>query len=206
MKQVFENIAQNNAFGLIYRISQTAEELALQLDDIDIEEFEKVISNKRKLEYLGVRVAIKRLLGTEKKIRYNADGKPFLTDNSFKISVSHSGCWVAVIAHPTSEVGIDIEVPTEKIKKIYPRFLNDEEQKYLAVGENLNLLMLAWSGKEALYKIIGKDAVDFAQQLHISAFEISNNGIFKVEHVPTKQKYELQYIQNKDYTLVYCVH
>ena len=206
MTEIFNNqISIENARILIFKIDKTVEELFSQLEFPDINEFSKLVSDKRRLEYLGVRIALKNLLGVEKKIVYNEEGKPVFIDRSFHISVSHSGSWIAVVAHPDRQVGIDIEVPTEKIKKLYKRFLNETEQKELSNGENLNQLMLAWSAKEALYKIIGKEAVDFANQLHIFPFEIKNEGIFTAEHVSTKQRYNLHYTQNEAYTLVFCI-
>ena len=195
----------NEAKVLIFNVTESIDDLYKHLDFVDIAEFSTLVSDKRKLEYLAVRVALKQLLGIEKKIVYDDERKPAFSDKSFQISVSHSANWIAVIAHPTRIVGIDIEVPTEKMRKLYTRFLNETEKKELSNGENLTQLMLAWSGKEALYKIIGIEAVDFAKQLHIFPFEIKNEGTFEAEHIPTKQKYQLQYIQNENFVLVYCV-
>ena len=195
----------NGAMLLVLEVRDSVDELFQQLSLIDLTEFSNLKSDKRRLEYLGVRLALKILLGEEKQIIYDADGKPALVDNSFQISISHSGGWVAVMADASQKVGIDIEVPTNKIEKVYKRFLNDTEQVELFDGKNLNQLMLAWSGKEALYKIIGIEAVDFANQLHIFPFEVQQEGVFEAEHVQTKTKYKLHYIQNEAYTLVYCV-
>lgn len=200
-----EIMTVNGAKLLVLEVRHSVNELFQQLSLIDLTEFSNLKSDKRRLEYLGVRLALKILLGEEKQVIYDADGKPTLQDNSFQISISHSGGWVAVMADATQKVGVDIEVPTNKIAKVYQRFLNETEQKELFDGENLNQLMLAWSGKEALYKIIGMEAVDFANQLHIFPFKAQMEGVFEAEHVPTKKNYKLHYIQNEAYTLVYCV-
>lgn len=200
-----EILSTNETNVLVFNVSESIDELYQQLNFVDVEEFSKLVSDKRRREYLGVRVALKQMLGIEKQIVYDAEGKPALFDESYHISVSHSANWIAVIAHPTRTVGIDIEVPTEKMKKLFKRFLNETEQKELSNGENLTQLMLAWSGKEALYKIIGIEAVDFANQLHIFPFETQREGIFTAKHIPTKREFQLQYIQNEAYVLVYCV-
>lgn len=190
---------------LVLKITESIDELKQQLSRFDSSELEKIISEKRKLEFLGVRVAMKILLGEEKTIRYDVDGKPSLKDKSYQISISHSGKWIAVMAHPTRPVGIDIEIPTAKIQKLYKRFLNDTEQEELSEGKNTNQLLLAWSAKETLYKIIGKEAVDFLNQLRIFPFNETTIGKMTAEHIPTKKKYQLHYIQNSEYTLVYCL-
>ena len=205
IKIQYDIISFEGARLLIFEVTESVEALFQQLDYVDYNEFSKLVSDKRKKEYLGVRVALKFLLGVEKIIQYDTERKPSLSDNSFQLSVSHSGSWIAVMVHPIRAVGIDIEVPTPKIQNIYKRFLNETEQAAFSNGDNLNQLLLAWSGKEALYKIIGKEAVDFANQLHLFPFENKKEGTFNAEHIPTKQKYQLHYIQNELYTLVYCI-
>ena len=189
---------------LIWEITESIEELKNQLLSVDMAELEKKVSDKRKLEFLGVRVALKHMLGYEIAVKYDAEGKPFLVDESLHISVSHSGKWIAVMAHPDKSVGIDIEVPTDKIQKLYTRFLSETEQEELSGGQNIQQLQIAWSAKEALYKIIGKEAVDFAKQLRIYPFEVSENGEIRAEHIPSNQQYKLHYHQQSAYTLVYC--
>jgi len=66
-------------------------------------------------------------------------------------------------------------------------------------------LLLAWSGKEALYKIIGREAVDFANQLRIFPFEVKPSGEMKAQHIPSESFYKLFYQLTEQYTLVYCL-
>lgn len=202
---VVNTISYNGARILIWEVNEELELLRSMLDKLNGVELELIVSEKRKLEFLGVRVALKNLLGYEPEIGYTPDGKPFLTNKSQHISVSHSGKWIAVMAHTNKSVGIDVEIPSEKIQKIYTRFLSDTEQLELSNGENLNQLQIAWSAKEALYKIIGKEAVDFAKQLRLFPFEVRTEGDILVEHIPSKKSYQLHYIQQSAYTLVYCL-
>jgi len=171
---------------------------------LDTKEYEKLTSEKRKREYLGVRLALRTLLNKEIVINYDVNGKPFVADGSCNISISHSNKWIAVMAHPTAIVGIDIECPTDKIKNVFTRFLSKTEQEELSNGNNIAQLQLAWSAKEALYKIIGKQAVDFAAQLRVFPFEVKNEGVMLAQHINTKTLYTLFYIQSAEYTLVYC--
>ena len=191
---------------MVFEITESVDDLYKKWfhDGMDTNEYEKIVSEKRKREYLAVRLAMKSLLGKEILICYNPDGKPFLEDESSQISISHSGKWIAVMAHPTQRVGIDIECPTDKIKNLYTRFLSKTEQDELSNGNNIAQLQLAWSAKEALYKIIGKQAVDFAKQLRIFPFEVNPEGEIQAMHLETETLYSLFYIQSAEYTLVYC--
>jgi len=197
----------NNAKLLVWEVTESADELLRRLGKMEIyaEEYGKIVSEKRKREFLGVRVAMNALLEKDVIISYDDNRKPYVSDNSYQISISHSGKWIAVIAHPTRAVGIDIECPSDKIQKIYTRFLSKTEQEELSDGKDIRQLQLAWSAKEAMYKIIGKQAVDFATQLKLFPFEVKTEGEIAAQHVPTESVYKLSYIQTYAYNLVYCI-
>jgi len=202
-----ELITFSDAMLLVWELTESIEKLKEQLNLVDSDKIalEKIVSEKRKLEFLGIRVAFKTLLGKEIEIEYDGNGKPSLKDKSYQISISHSKNWIVVMAHPNRLVGIDIECPTDKIQKLYKRFLGIDEQKDLSNGKDNRQLLLAWSGKEALYKIIGNEAVDFANQLRIFPFEVKPSGEIKAEHIPTNTFYRLIYQLTQNYTLVYCL-
>ncbi len=191
---------------LVMELTESVEELykKWKIEGQDTTEYEKITSDKRKREYLGVRLALRLLLNKEVMICYTLDGKPYVADKSFQISISHSNKWIAVMAHPTRLVGVDIECPTSKIKNIYTRFLSKIEQQDLSDGNNLAQLQLAWSAKEALYKIIGKKAIDFANQLRVFPFEVKDEGEIRAQHIEHDTLYTLFYIYSPEYTLVYC--
>lgn len=191
---------------LVCEFSESVDELFQKWWYVGLEtsEYEKILSEKRKREYLGVRIAMRAMLGKEIAICYNDQGRPSLADNSWQISVSHSNKWIAVMAHPNRLVGIDIECPTDKIQQLYTRFLSKTEQEELNNGKNIKQLQLAWSAKEALYKIIGKQAVDFKKQLRIFPFEVKTEGQLLAQHLETETLYSLFYIQSSEYTMVYC--
>jgi len=201
---------QNSKFKILnleFKIlnSESIDELLQEIEHPDtLVDFRKIKTDKRKLEFLAVRVALKKLLNEEFYIFYTDDGKPFLTENRYNISISHSKNWVAVAVHPNRQIGVDIECWSDKIPKLYKRFLNEEEQK--AFGTNIKQLQIAWSAKEALYKIIGKTAVDFANQLQIFPFDAEKEtGEFSAKHLVSGKLYKLNYYQNADFVLVYCV-
>jgi len=192
---------------LAWEITQSIDELVSGFENFTLfaADFEKINSDKRKLEFLGTRWLLKILLEKESNVLYTADGKPYLNDESYHISLSHSGKWMAVMIHPTKVVGIDIECPTDKIQKLYKRFLSETEQAELSDGKDIKQLQIAWSAKEALYKIIGKEAVDFANQLRLLPFEVQKEGQITAQHITTNTVYQLTYTQTAAYTLVVCI-
>ena len=62
-------------------------------------------------------------------IRIADTRKPFLPDEQYHFSISHCGDYAAAIVSKDSRVGVDIEVPVEKILRIQYKFLSDEEKK-----------------------------------------------------------------------------
>ena len=198
---IHQQFTKGDATILLWKMEEDETELLnfLQLETIELNSYYSLKTSKRKQEYLGVRAALKTFFG-KNKIIYNAERKPFLADNSAKISVSHSGQWLALMVHPNAEVGIDIECPSNKIEQLAVRFLCREELETIT-GRKQHI---AWSAKEALYKIIGKQAVDFPKQLRILPFDIvGNEGEFNALHVPSDTVYTGNYLLTEEYTLVY---
>ncbi len=105
------------------------------------------------------------------EIRIADTRKPFLPDEQYHFSISHCGNYAAVIASTEQRVGIDIEIPTDKIFRITHKFLNEEEKMYLnkqmSTRQLLQLSTLLWSGKEAMFKWFGNGGVDFRKHMHI---------------------------------------
>lgn len=192
---------------LIWEITETEDELKNTLSNFNVYEtdFKQLKTNKRKLEFLSARIALNELAACEVVITYTPEGKPYCVDNNLKISISHSGSWVVVIAHPTSEVGIDIEIPTDRFLKLYHRFLNKAEQATLFDANDLRKVQLAWSAKEALYKLIGSEAVNFDKQLEVLDFLVDTTGTFTGVHTVKGKKYMLFYLISKSFNLVYCI-
>ena len=203
----YERFTTNGADVLIIENKESLSEMESMLVNFEIYRpaYEKLTTDKRKAEFLGLRIGINELLNGVYEIIYNEDGKPCLKNEQLHISLSHSGKWLAIIAHPTKKVGIDIECPAPKLEKLYKRFLSEVEQEELYKTKNIVKLQIAWSAKEALYKIIGNDAVEFASQLRIFDFCIENNKTLRAQHIPTGMAYELHFKTNNQYTLVYSI-
>jgi len=191
---------------LVKQMTGTADELIEKLGNFDAykPEYSKLTTEKRKLEFLNIRVGLNTMLGKNVIILYDERGKPYIADNEWHISVSHSRNLLALAAHPSKCVGIDVEFYSERVQRIYKRFLSENEQEELFGDNDIEKLMMAWSAKEALYKIIGNDAVDFAQQLRIFPFSKSESGEIEAEHIPSQRRFRLKYCSTSEYVFVYC--
>ncbi len=96
--------------------------------------------------------------------------KPFLPDEQFHFSISHCGDYAAAIVSRDSRVGIDIEIPVERIVRIRDKYLSSDEKIKWSVGglkPDARTLTLLWSCKESVFKWYGNGGVDFSEQIQL---------------------------------------
>ncbi len=135
--------------------------------------FLRYTHEKRKVEWLTTRVLIRQLIGPNFTISYQESGKPILKHNKFRyISISHSRDFAAVILHENVSVGIDIESTTRDFIRVENRFLSDEER--VRTNRDPLLQCLFWCAKEAIFKLIDDQGVDFKKQIRLSFNSVSN--------------------------------
>lgn len=187
----------------IYKVEESSEDLLSQL--LHREWLGDVFSAKsesRKREMLASRVLLKTLLGDEKQICYYPSGKPFLYDQSYQISISHTKGYVAIALHKHRTMGLDIEQCTDKILRVRERLITRYD--YIDPTNERNHLLLHWSAKEAIFKYLDATSVDFRRNLHVEPFTPSLQGVFKVSESKTVdcQKFKASYLIEDDFVLV----
>lgn len=94
--------------------------------------------------------------------------KPYLKDEQLHFSISHCGDYAAAIVSRFQRVGIDIEMPVEKLRRIRYKFLKEEEVARFPTlqGESeLEMLTRLWSAKEAVFKWYGLGKLDFREDM-----------------------------------------
>lgn len=103
--------------------------------------------------------------------------KPFLAGEQYHFSISHCGDYAAAIVSKENRVGVDIEIPTEKIRKVSHKFLSTrEKEEFLTKPQSLDdlkLLTLLWSAKEAVFKWYGDGQVDFSDHIQLRRLDES---------------------------------
>ena len=151
------------------------------------EQFSSVKSERRIRELITARLLINKIIGHDVPIDYTDTGKPIIKNGHHKLSVAHTADFVSVYLHKEKEPGIDIELLTDRIFKIAPKFLSPQE-KDLIVSENKNDLYKIWGAKEVAYKIYGNKGVDFKEDLfcrlqdHDVIYTIHKNNLIQKEY------------------------
>ena len=118
-----------------------------------------------------VRTLLKNMLGKDGKIVYGPERKPYLHNNLFNISISHSKNFTAILMSKKKRVGLDLEFMSTKILRIADKFLRPEELDNIEKDQELYHLYLHWCAKEALYKINDKVDINFVTNLSIESFK-----------------------------------
>lgn len=178
------------------------------LTEKDKEIYSNFSNDKRKLQWLSYRILLKELLPEiSTEIEYDNHGKPKLIGNEIHISISHSGDYSVVIISNSVNVGVDIELLSEKITKVESKFVNTNDFTNKSKFYNLENLMYIWCAKEAIYKSYGKQGISFYQNITIKRFKrnntIINYGFLNYENI--KKKYLLYHLIFNNYMLVYCI-
>ncbi|MDR0427201.1 MAG: 4'-phosphopantetheinyl transferase superfamily protein [Dysgonamonadaceae bacterium] len=196
----------NNSIVAISPIRFSSEELFSLLEKKEYYNAVQEMKNeKRKREWLSARLLMKEILGEEKEIVYSPTGKPRLKDKSYHISISHTKGYVAVALQKDKPVGIDIEQLSDRVNHIRHRFMNPAEEETLSVKNETVHLLLHWSAKESLFKILDDNRLAFNTDLHISPFEPEINQWSKFQSFETKtkerQSFTVDYLVTDDYVV-----
>ncbi|SER13076.1 4'-phosphopantetheinyl transferase family protein [Pedobacter rhizosphaerae] len=206
-----KNIDEHTVLA-IWKITETEEDLlaGLQLKQHELDIISSLNNGKRLLHWLSTRLLLRTMLNTKEYIdcQFDEDGKPYLVNFDYHISLSHSYDYAAVMMSKTSAVGVDIELIKHKIKSIKHKFLSDIELAQKQIGDNTEGLYVAWCAKEAIYKWHGKKGLEFKQHIHIKPFKLKAEGCLNaIVELPTGTRaLTVNYFKTDDgYMLGYVV-
>ena len=132
-----------------------------------------VRSENRRREVFTSNLLIRELFGDACRLNHKQSGAPFLENckgRTPEISMSHCRDLVA-IAYGKSPVGVDVETIAERVMHVRERVQSDEEQRF--TGHSLVANSIAWTAKEALFKVIPEEGVDFAADLQVDLSKVS---------------------------------
>ena len=126
-------------------------------------------SERRRREYLTWRALVRRELGRDVHIAYDAVGAPVLENRPEYLSVSHCDGRVAVCLS-LRRCAVDIEPVTRNFGRVLSRYMTPEEQ---ALADDPLLPAAVWCAKEALYKYAGRRELDLLRDLRITEADLA---------------------------------
>lgn len=126
-------------------------------------------SERRRREYLTWRALVRRELGRDVRIAYDAVGAPVLENRPEYLSVSHCDGRVAVCLS-LRRCAVDIEPVTRNFGRVLSRYMTPEEQ---ALADDPLLPAAVWCAKETLYKYAGRRELDLLHDLRITEADLA---------------------------------
>jgi phosphopantetheinyl transferase len=122
------------------------------------------------------------------EIRIADTRKPFVPDEKFHFSISHCGDYAAALVSTSKRVGVDVEIPVERVTRIRQKFLSEGDDKIYrelyyrfehedAVNPGMQSDTILWSVKEAIFKWFGDGGVDFREHIRITSLDMEERKI-----------------------------
>lgn len=178
----------------------------LKLNHEDLKILNGFKNENRKLEWLSVRKLLAELTNPEIDIIYNKERKPFLSDKSYNISISHSKNFTSILLSKHKKVGIDLEYMSHRISKISYKFINNNEKITINPDLLKYHLYIHWCAKEALYKICDKQEINFKNNITLEPFEPTVcgkvKGFVNTNHI--NESFDLNFFRLNNYIIAWC--
>ena len=202
---------------VVWHVTEEYEELLSMLPDADSvqNEAEQQFSSEfRRVEWTAVRVLLYTVLDRQVHINYNDQGAPLLPDyEGLHISISHTKGFVAIALSESDVVGVDVEQierldttnqfddkeKMPRVEKVRSRFMGNDEYAETIVG-----MLLHWSAKETIFKVLGREGVDFHDDLKVQPFdETQYEGDLQLDDLKEDDTYTIYYKVFDDFVLTY---
>ena len=189
---------------VIWEINESVKDLKskIVLSNDSLKLLNQKKSEIHKKQFLAIRNIFNFLCIDEKDLRYVKSGKPILLKKN-KISISHSGNYAALIISENN-VGIDIEIITDKILKLKSKFLETELNYPLELNKETSLVY--WNIKESIYKAVDKAGIDFKKNILVPPLNMKKN-VAKSWYIDDDKicSFDTHFKISKKYTLAYVI-
>ena len=200
----------NDAEIGVWQVSETEEELK-ELSSTPSDEMEEISfirSESLRKQRLAVRALLNTMFDEKVYLSHHDNGKPYLENNPVNISITHTEKYVAVILHEEENVGIDIESLDRDFSAVEKRALSEDEIEDLEDEKRNEQLAIYWCAKEAIFKLLSRYNVDFAEQIEIERFRPRGEGELEATFIGKKdeeEEFDLEYITFDRNVLVWVV-
>ena len=200
----------NKAEIAVWHVTETEEELA-KLSSVPTDEMEEISlfrNESHRKQKLAVRALLNEVFEEKMYLNHHDNGKPYLENCVTNISITHTEKYVAIIIHDEEELGIDIESLDRNFAAVEQKALSEDEIDDLDDEKKNEQLAISWCAKEAIFKRMSQNRVNFAEQIEVEKFNLKKEGeleatfIHKDEH---EEDFELEYMMFDRHVLVWLV-
>ena len=201
---------ENEAVIGVWQITETEEELK-ELSSTPSDEMEEISfirSESLRKQRLAVRALLNTMFDEKVYLSHHDNGKPYLENNPVNISITHTEKYVAVILHEEENVGIDIESLDRDFSVVEKKALSEDEIEDLEDEKRNEQLAIYWCAKEAIFKLLSRYNVDFAEQIEIERFRPRGEGELEATFIGKKdeeEEFDLESLTFDRHVLVWVV-
>ena len=171
----------NKAEIAVWQVTETEEELK-SLSSVPTDEMEDIMMNRSeslRRQKFAVRCLLNEVFEEKMYLNHHENGQPYLENCVTNISITHTGKYVAIIIHDENDLGIDIESLDRDFSAVEKKALSEDEIEDIdeETKEKRNeQLAIYWCAKEAIYKRMSQNRVDFAEQIEVEKFRPRGEG------------------------------
>ena len=201
---------ENDATIGVWQITETEQEL-INLSATPTDEMEEISfikSESLRKQRLAVRALLNALFEEKVYLRHHDNGKPYLENNPTNISITHTEKYVAVILHEENDCGIDVESLDRDFSAVEKKALSEDEIEDLEDEKRNEQLAIYWCAKEAIFKLLSRYNVDFAEQIEVERFRPRGEGELEATFIDKnedEQEFDLRYMTFDRHVLVWVV-
>lgn len=204
---IFKSVREDDAIMGIWKMDESLTDLEAmyEVKEAEMSVYYAFRNDRRRKEWLTVRILLREMLGRDVEICYHPSGKPYLKDESYFISITHTIGYVGVrLAH--HPVALDMEYYSKRVLHLIPRFVSLEELEYIHPDYEVESALVIWSAKETLFKLFDISDVSFDEHLFVSDLKYGDKGVFKgrVERGSFLAEVKLRFEIIGELILVYC--
>ena len=200
----------NKAEIAVWQVTETEEEL-VKLSSVPTDEMEEIslIRNEdQRRQKLAVRALLNEVFEEKMYLNHHDNGKPYLENCVTNISITHTDKYVAIIISDDDELGIDIESLDRNFAPVEQKALSEDEIDDLDDDKKNEQLAIYWCAKEAIFKRMSQNRVDFAEQIEVEKFNVRKEGELEATFIHKdeyEEEFELEYMIFDRHVLVWLV-
>ena len=200
----------NKAEIAVWQITESEEELTL-LSSVPTDEMEEISlfrNESQRKQKLAVRALLNEVFEEKMYLNHHDNGKPYLENCVTNISITHTEKYVAIIISDDDELGIDIESLDRNFEPVEQKALSEDEIDDLDDEKKNEQLAIYWCAKEAIFKRMSQNRVNFAEQIEVEKFNLKKEGELEATFIHKdeyEEDFELEYMMFDRHVLVWLV-
>ena len=201
---------ENEATIGVWQITETEQEL-IELSSTPSDEMEEISflrSESMRKQRLAVRALLNTLFEEKVYLSHHDNGKPYQENNPVNISITHTEKYVAVILHEENDCGIDVESLDRDFSAVEKKALSEDEIEDLEDEKRNEQLAIYWCAKEAIFKLLSRYNVNFAEQIEVERFRLRGEGELEATFIDKdedEEEFDLEYMTFDRHVLVWVV-